>query len=447
MALTTIVLSAGRPTVVKMQGAELVVTAGPDAGRKATLQGRSLSIGTEATNGLALTDRAVSRLHCRIEASDTELVLKDLGSSNGTLVDGVRIRECVLQDGQTVRVGTSAIQFRWTNTAVDLPLSEEDSFGDAIGRSVPMRELFVLLARISATDVPVLLRGETGTGKEIIAEAIHRRSRRSRGPFEIVDCSALAPSLIESELFGYERGAFTGAAESRPGAFERAHGGTAFLDEIGELHVDLQPKLLRVLESGEVRRLGGGPMRRVDARIVAATSRDVDAMLAGGGFRQDLFHRVAVMTARIPPLRERPGDIPELAAHFLHRMRYTEDIAPAVLRNYVELALGFLRGYSWPGNVRELRNVVERAAILADTGKIEADALSRLNAITKAIEAGGAVGRLPMRVATEQFERDYLTELMRLSGGNLRAASATAQLHPKSLERLLRKHRLRLRGQ
>lgn len=444
-SVTTIVLRDGRPRAVEIQGGELVVvSSGPDEGRKARIAGRRLSIGSDPSNDLVLTDRAVSRFHCRVEATD-EFVLRDVGSSNGTFVQGVRIRECALSDGHRITAGQCEILFRVDKGTVELPLSEDSTFGAAIGESVPMRELFAMLARVAPTDAPTLLLGETGTGKEVIADAIHERSRRKGAPFEILDCGALAPSLVEAELFGYERGAFTGAVEARAGAFERANRGTIFLDEIGELPVDLQPKLLRVLESGQVRRLGATKAIAVDVRVIAATHRDIDAMLASGAFRADLYHRLALVTARLPPLRERPDDVPLLAAHFLKHTRYLHDVEPYVLKNYVTMALSSLRAYLWPGNVRELRNVVERAAILADPEKIHADAVTRLGAIQKEIVVSERRGRLPMRIAVEDFEREYLIDLVRGAGRSIHTAAQIAQIHPKSLERLLRKHGLRAR--
>jgi DNA-binding NtrC family response regulator len=442
-SLTTLFLEKGRPTALQLQGAELAVVEGADTGKTTVIEGRTVRIGTEPSNDLVLSDRAVSRFHCRIEVSDDAFVLRDIGSSNGTVVESVRVREALLEDGQRVRLGNTTLLFRWTKARIEIDLSAEEGFGEAIGASVPMRELFGLLARVAPTDAPVLLLGETGTGKEVLAEAIHERSARAGGPFEIFDCSGTPPTLIESELFGHERGAFTGAVDQRVGLFERAEGGTVFLDEIGELPLDLQPKLLRALESGEVRRLGGKRMTKLDVRIIAATNRDIDAMLAQGTFRADLYHRLAVMVARIPPLRLRRDDIPLLAAHFLHTLRYLQGIPAPVVRNYIATSLGVLQTYAWPGNVRELRNVVERAAILADPATIEADALTRLNAVRKTLSIGGGLGRLPMRLAVEQFEREYLTDLLRTCGRSIPRAGEVAELHPKSIERLLRKYGLR----
>lgn len=443
-ALTTIVLERGRPRAVQVQGAELSVLDGPDQGRRATLSGRALSVGTDTSNDLVLTDPAVSRFHCRIEAGEQAFTLRDVGSSNGTVVDTVRVRECTLEDGQRVRVGHSVLLFRWTSAQIAIPLHEEDRFEDAIGSSVPMRELFATLARVAPTDAPLLLIGETGTGKEVIAEAVHRRSQRAKGPFEVFDCGATPATLIEAELFGHERGAFTGAVDARPGVFERAHGGTLFIDELGELPLEVQPKLLRALEAREVRRLGGRREVAADVRVIAATHRDLDAMISKGTFRADLYHRLAVVVARIPPLRDRREDVPLLAAHFLKDMRYLRGVPPAVVQKYVETSLAFLRSYDWPGNVRELRNVVERAAILADPAQIEADALTRLNAVGKGVSVG-SIGRMPMRAAAERFEREYLIDLLRVAGRSVQRAAEIAEVHPKSIERLLRKHGLRAR--
>ena len=444
-SVTTLLLAKGRPTALEIDGVEISVASGPDAGTTAMAKNRRFSIGSDRSNDLVLTDPSVSRFHCAIEAAETDFVLRDLTSSNGTFVDGVRVRECCVRAGQRLRLGQSELVFRASGNTVHVPLSDEGTLGTAIGESVPMRELFALLSRAAPSDAPILLLGETGTGKEILAEAIHAKSSRRSGPFEVLDCGALAPSLVEAELFGHERGAFTGAIEARAGIFERAHRGTILLDEIGELPLELQPKLLRVVESGQVRRLGGNRTIDVDVRIVAATHRDLASMTMAGTFRVDLYHRLAVVVGRVPPLRERGADVALLAAHFLRHTRYLHDVPPTMVKNFVDTALASLRAYAWPGNVRELRNVVERAAILADPAKIEADALTRLTAVHAHVTTGGRIGRLPMRVATDEFEREYLVELVKSAGRSVAEAARIAEVHPKSLERLLRKHGLRAR--
>ncbi len=313
----TTVLSVGnRAVAVEVRGFLLEVMSGPDAGKSAQAKGRSLEVGTHASADLVLTDEHVSRRHLRVDVGKSDCVLVDLGSTNGTRVGGVRVRVAPLDDGAIIECGGSKLRFSFTAAPVRVALAERDDFEGLLGRSVAMRELFALLDRVAPTDAPVLIQGETGTGKERVARALHARSRRAGRPFAVFDCAAVPPTLIEAELFGHEKGAFTGATERRAGVFERADGGTVFLDELGELAIELQPKLLRVLESNEVFRVGASKPTPIDARIVAATNRDLGARISEGQFREDLYYRLAVVTVSIPPLRERRDDIPLLASHF-----------------------------------------------------------------------------------------------------------------------------------
>jgi DNA-binding NtrC family response regulator len=300
-----------------------------------------------------------------------------------------------------------------------------------------MRELFALLARIAPSEAPVLIEGETGTGKERVARAVHARSRRADKPFVVFDCAAVPPTLIESELFGHEKGAFTGATDKRAGVFERAAGGTVFLDELGELALELQPKLLRVLESNEVQRVGGQKPTPIDARVVAATNRDLQARVSDGLFREDLYYRLAVVTLEVPPLRERREDVPLLAAHFA-RDRIFAGGAGGRAPGW-EAIFEFMKSYDWPGNVRELRNVVERAVIMADPGLLAGDPLDALAELRKKAEPA-LRRRVSLRASRDQHEREYLEDLLRSVDGDLDEAATIADVHRKSLERLLREH-------
>ncbi len=430
-----------RPVEIQIRGFALEVVAGPDAGKTLRGAGRSALIGTHSSSDLVLSDPHVSRLHARVDVDEQDYLLSDQGSTNGTRVAGVRVKQACLEDGNLVEIGATQIRFRLLDDPIRIELAEEQAYEGLIGRSVAMRELFAMCSRVAPTDAPVLLEGETGTGKELVARAIHARSRRKGKPFVVFDCGAVPPTLIESELFGAEKGAYTGSVATRAGVFERADGGTLFLDEMGELQLDLQPKLLRVLETGDVLRLGGEKEKKVDVRVIAATNRDLSRMIADGRFRADLYYRLAVLRVQVPPLRDRRDDIPLLAAYFarqvltgVHTQRIPEPTFEAIFEQ--------LRHHDWPGNVRELRNIVERAAILADPKLIRAGALDAVGELQRSVEKS-VHKQVTLRAARAEREREYLADLLRATDGNLDEAARIAQVHRKSLERLIRKHKLR----
>jgi DNA-binding NtrC family response regulator len=438
---TTLLRLHDRPVAIQVRGFAVEVVHGPDAGKVFKGTARSMQVGTHPSAEILLTDPHVSRVHARIDVDEKDVLLGDLGSTNGTRVQGVRVRQVVLEDGNVIELGATRLRFRLLDEPFEIELAGEPSFEGLIGRSVAMLELFAILARVAPTDASILLEGETGTGKELVARALHTRSRRSGKPFVVFDCGAVPPTLIESELFGAEKGAYTGAVTARGGVFERADGGTLFLDELGELPVDLQPKLLRAIESGEVTRLGGEQVRKVDLRVVAATNRDLARMIAEQKFRADLYYRLAVIRVRVPPLRERDGDVQLLAAHFarqvlgdLARTRIPEPTLEAIFET--------LKHHPWPGNVRELRNVVERAAILADPKMIRAGALDAVSELTRSVEKS-VHKQVTLRAARGEREREYLADLLRAVDGDLDEAARVAAVHRKSLERLIRKHKLR----
>jgi len=317
-------------------------------------------------------------------------------------------------------------------------------FSRMVGQSPAMRQLFELLRRAAASDATVLIEGETGTGKELSAAAIHEQSARSRGPFMVVDCGAMPPQLLESELFGYERGAFTGAVTPRAGAFEAANGGTIFLDELGELSLDMQPKILRVLEGRKVKRLGSNLFTPINVRVVAATNRNLREEVAMRRFRSDLYYRLAVLHITLPPLRERKADLPALVDDVLRQLGVHDDPQTAALRTpaFTEL----LASYRWPGNVRQLRNYVERRVALGD----DVPAPGADSWIPPALPgAPGPVAatHLPLRDAREEwntaFEHQYLTALLAEHDNNIAAAARAAGINRVHLYRLIRKHNLR----
>jgi transcriptional regulator with PAS, ATPase and Fis domain len=318
-----------------------------------------------------------------------------------------------------------------------LPLSAKDAFGSLVGRSVPMRRMFEILERVAGTDATVLMEGETGTGKEAAAESLHRESARRDGPFVVVDCAAIPSELLESELFGHERGAFTGATTARTGVFEMASGGTLFLDEIGELSLDLQPKLLRALESREIKRVGGDRAVPVDVRIVAATNRSLRAEVNDKRFRSDLYYRLAVVELRLPPLRERAEDLPLLVEALLSSLGASHHPESKKLRSAPFLA--DLGRHAWPGNVRELRNYMERCIALGETAPLGAESSGPIDGLPDL--------KRPLKVAREQwtraFERRYVEGMLQKHDNNVTAAAREAGVDRMYFYRLLWRYGLR----
>ncbi len=438
---TTILHVGGRPVALQIGGYAFEIMGAGEALRYQRDK-RSVVFGTHASADIVIADPHVSRLHARVDVEDQDYVLRDLGSTNGTRVHGVRIREACLDDGAVFQLGSTQIRFRVVGQPFEIALAKEETFEGLIGRSIAMRELFAICERCAPSDAAVIIQGETGTGKELVARAIHVRSRRRDKPLVVLDCAAIPPQLIESELFGHERGAFTGATSTRIGVFERADGGTVFLDELGELAPELQPKLLRCLETGEFTRVGGDRPIRVDVRAIAATNRDLQRMIAENRFRADLYYRLAVIRIVVPALRERRDDIPLLAAHFA-RNAIGDVERPSIPPDVLEALFGELARHDWPGNVRELRNVVERAVILADPSLLRApEPESAAGEMQRSIELA-VRRRHPLRAARAEWEREYLGQLLRATDGDLDEASRVAEVHRKSLERLIRRHKLR----
>jgi transcriptional regulator with PAS, ATPase and Fis domain len=364
----TQVLSAASQKPLILKKARFVVNTGKDKGKEIVLHKPLVTLGTLSENDLVLTDPTVSRSHAVIEEKADGYVLRDLNSTNGTFLEGVRIREGYLAAGSLIRLGQTELAFSPLEERIETVQSSSDHFGELIGSSTPMREVFGILERVAPTDIAVLVQGETGTGKELAARAIHSRSRRAEKPFVVFDCGAVAPNLIESELFGHEKGAFTDAVKSRQGAIELADGGTLFLDEIGELTPALQPKLLRALDQHEVKRVGADQALKVNVRVVAATNRDLEKEVKAGRFREDLFYRLSAVSVFLPPLRKHKEDIEPIAEHLLGGISAS---VGKKLKGLSPEAAEALRAYPWPGNVRELKNVLGRAAALSDGSRIE----------------------------------------------------------------------------
>ena len=403
---------------------------------------RTLRIGKAPESDLVLTDAMVSRHHCELVRQEDGIHVRDLGSTNGTYVDGTRISEAMVSAGAILRVGEVEIALRPTGQAAEILPSDKSRFGSALGKSLAMRTIFGVLERLAPTDATVLLGGETGTGKDVLARSICAESPRATKPFVVVDCGAVSYSLIESELFGHERGAFTGAVAMRQGAFELAHGGTLFLDEIGELPLDVQPKLLRVLETREFRRVGGNKTLQSDVRLIAATKRDLVREVRAGKFREDLYFRLAVVPLTVSPLRARREDIPMLVEHMVR-----SNPAGASLTIPPE-TMAALAAHEWPGNVRELRNVLDRAIFMAQ-------AIGRTDLSTVALPTSAATTEPTLDFEPGQsyrdtrakydaeFERRYVKWLLGRHEGNVSAAAREAKMDRKHLHDMAKKHGLR----
>jgi transcriptional regulator with GAF, ATPase, and Fis domain len=392
----------------------------------ATLRERS-SAGSAPGSAVLISDPTASRLHAELDPRADGIWVTDLGSKNGTFVDGVLISAARAVQGAKITIGSTEIVVERDADSEAIELWPAPAFGPLIGESVGMRELFARLSRIAKSEAPAFIRGETGTGKELVARAIHEASSRAAGPFIVIDCSALAASVLESELFGHTRGAFTDAKTARAGAFEAAQGGTAFLDEIGELPLALQPKILRVLESRTVRRIGESEYRPIDVRFISATHRDLRSMVNAGSFREDLYFRLAVLPAHLPPLRERPDDIAPLVHHFARGTSNEAAIARAAA------------GRAWLGNVRELRNFVERANVLGVDEALACDDEPRAAAQSNT-QPPSALYKDARDAAIDQFERDYVRALLARHDGNVTRAAEEAGLNRTYLHRLVKKH-------
>ncbi len=429
-------LAAGEHRVDRF---ELAVLEGPSSGMRLVGSDSPVTtIGSHELCSLVLADPLVSRFHCEIRLGEDGPRLRDTGSLNGTTIDGVRVVESYLRGGSILRLGKSAVRFEFAPTG-HMFLSSARRFGPLIGESVAMRQVFAYLERAAPTNATVLLEGETGTGKSLAARAIHEMSPRRGEPFVMVDCAAIPAGLLESELFGHERGAFTGAEARRPGAFEEASGGTLFLDEIGELPADLQSKLLGAIENRAVRRLGGNGAIPFDVRLVAATNRDLRADINSGRFRPDLFFRLAVVRIELPSLRRRREDVPLLAAEILTALGATADRVRTILDDDTARRLSHS---AWPGNIRELRNYLERCLVFDDGDPPDGDQGRQTDA--PVIDPGLAFADARTR-ALRHFERRYVVALLERHQGRVAQAAAAAGIDRTYFYRLLRRHGLPMR--
>ncbi|QDE91152.1 AAA family ATPase [Myxococcus xanthus] len=430
----------GRPgTSGAVRRFRFTVLEGPQPGQSKDSNADTFSIGSHGLNDFVIEEPTVSRFHCEVKVDHDGARLRDLDSRNGTVLDGVHVRDAYLRGGSILRLGRVSVRFDFSPETNRLLISDRTTFGELVGSSPVTRASFALMERAAASDATVLLEGETGTGKSRAAFAIHQASARASGPFLTVDCGAIPGNLLESELFGHEKGSFTGAIQRRIGAFEEADGGTIFLDEIGELPAELQPKLLRVLENKEIRRLGANGYQPVNVRVIAATHRDLRAEVNAARFRSDLFFRLAVVRIIIPALRERPEDIPLIAERILTAFGAgSEQLAALSTPEFIAQ----LQHAAWPGNVRELRNHLERCLVFQDAMPPDADEVSAQAVLRSLVDPKQPYAEARRR-ALEVFEREYLDALLKLHGGKVSQAATAADMDRVYLYRLLRRHRLR----
>ena len=425
---------ARAPAISAREVPELSFTDGKGSHR-VPLIGRAV-LGSSGGVDIAIADPAVSRLHAELEVREDGVWVRDLGSRNGTFVEGVCVGSARIAPGASLRVGSTLLTLGAHSASMPVELWPTPSFGPLVGRSVAMRELFVQLSRCAASSATVLLQGETGTGKDLVARALHEASPRAAQPFSVVDCAGLPEHLLEAELFGHAKGAFTGAVEARAGIIEESDGGTVFLDEVGELGLAMQPKLLRMLETRSVRRVGGASgYQTVDVRFISATHRDLREMVNTGAFREDLYFRLAVLPLTVPPLRARREDVPLLAAHFLHQGGGSAAALSGAL-------LDELATRPWLGNVRELRNFIERAVALGPEQALSSLPASKHLARSPAAPSVEIKGTLKeaREQWTDRFEREYLSQLLDQHARDVPSVARAAGVDRTYVYRLLRKH-------
>jgi two-component system response regulator GlrR len=423
---------------------KLVATAGPGAGRALAMANALATVGRHPTNDLVLVDPQVSGVHLELRRAGERVHVRDAGSTNGTWLGLHRVTEVELAAGGEIVVGGTTLRVDLDDQSSTAMVSLLSTFGELVGQSTAMRELFATLERVAPKSLSVLVQGETGTGKEEVARALHSKSTRANRPFVVIDATALPQSLAESLLFGHEKGAFTGADQRRVGFFEAADGGTVFIDEIGELPGPLQSKFLRVLERQEVVRVGGNAPVKIDVRVIAATHRDLRHEIDAGRFREDLYYRLAQVRVLLPPLRDRTEDIPLLCQKLLTSLPGEREVPILIEQG----ALDFLATQPWPGNVRELRNVLARASALAQDGLVrrgdvagEGFGFRGTRQEREALDLSGTFARAKDN-AIDRFESAYLSALMKRCAGNLSQASREADVARHHLRDLLKKRGL-----
>ena len=426
---------------------KLLVVSGPLQGREFIINKDLFTLGSGSHNDLVLDDSTISKRHSEISVDGDGYLIRDLESTNGTLVQGVRVSSAYLTPGAEIHLGKTRLVFCPMSESSDIQLSRNENFGAMLGRSMAMRRIFHLAETYAPTDATIMITGETGTGKEILAEELHRHSLRRDKPYIVIDCAAMARDLIESELFGHVKGSFTSANADREGAFELADGGTVFLDEIGDLGPDLQPKLLRVLEKREIRRVGENRIRKINVRVICATNRVLAREVNEGRFREDLYYRLSVVQLELPPLRRRRDDVPLLIKKFLADLH-----GPTAMESIADFdrTMEVLKRHDWPGHVRELRNLIE-VAFYSERRPLDLSAflsLGRLHAGRKAEPAEATyTAEKPFKDAKneliEGFEKGYLLDLLARNRDNISQSAREAGIERAYLQRLIKKYGLK----
>jgi two-component system, NtrC family, response regulator GlrR len=420
---------------LRVRKARLEVIRGPDLGKKRNIQSLHLVVGASPDCDLVLSDPTISWQHFELLTTEDGCMLRDLDSKNGTDIRGIRVKQAVLYGGEQIDIGNSTLLLSVSDEHEEFKLSRKNSFGSMIGRSATIRQVFAELEHVAPSDAFLLLEGESGTGKDLAAENIHRFSPRKDKPFVVFDCGAVSSTLIESELFGHRKGAFTGADRDRPGVIESADGGTIFLNEIGEIPLKLQPRLLRLLDTWETRRVGENQYRKVDVRLIAATNRDLKNEVELNQFREDLYYRLTVVRIRLPALRDRREDIALLAKKFIADRAPDQDPDKIITDQVLAMFLNHL----WPGNIRELRNVVDRLILFPKRPK---SALSRDEEASKLSVIPADFLDLSFRDFRDQCERTYLSAVIDSCKGSMTEAAAKADLPRMTFYRLVKKHKL-----
>ena len=443
----TLVLSHDAESgTLRVRKTKLLVVSGQLQGREFIIAKDLFTLGSGAHNDLVLNDTTISKRHCEISVDGDGYQIRDLESTNGTIIQGVKVSSAFLTPGAEIQLGKTRLVFCPLAESNDIPLSRNENFGTMIGRSMAMRRIFYLAETYAPTEATVMITGETGTGKDILAEEIHRHSPRRDKPFIVIDCAAMAKDLIESELFGHVKGAFTSANADREGAFELADGGTVFLDEIGDLSPDLQPKLLRVLEKREIRRVGENRIRKINVRIICATNRMLAVEVNEGRFREDLYYRLSVLQMELPPLRRRRDDVPLLLKKFLVDLH-----GPTAMDSIADFdrTMDVLKRHDWPGNVRELRNLIE-VAFYSSHRPLDLStflSLGRLHAGRKPEAEASYATDKPFKDAKneliEGFEKAYLQDLLARNSSNISKSAREAGIERAYLQRLIKKYELK----
>jgi transcriptional regulator with PAS, ATPase and Fis domain len=444
---TLVITDSDNQQCLRVRKTKLLVISGPLQGREFFINRDVFTIGSGSHNELKIDDSTVSKRHCEIIVDESGYQIKDLNSTNGTQVQGVHVDSAHLAPGSEIKIGKVRIVFCPLQDSSDIPLSRNEAFGGMLGRSVPMRRIFYLAETYSPTDATIMITGETGTGKEILAEEIHNHSNRRDKQFMVIDCAAISKELIESELFGHVKGSFTGANVDRQGAFELADGGTVFLDEIGDLSPDLQPKLLRVLEKREIRRVGSNQMRKINVRIISATNRNLSTEVNDHRVREDLLYRLSVVQLEVPSLRHRRDDVPLMVKRFLTDLH--GDGAVEQLADF-DRTMDILKRHEWPGNVRELRNLIE-LAFYSEKRPVDLSAFLSLGHLRAGLTATEPEINFetdkPFKDAKseliEDFERTYLKDLLERNKQNISRSAREAGIERAYLQRLVRKYGLR----